>query len=286
MDAVSSKEPLKEIAASVLEIVQAGRYEVDGRVVDFSDWQTAAVTNTRLYTPDELRRLPASRPQAEPVIRVVDGTTQRIAAELAGENDHDHVGLLNFASARNPGGGFLNGAKAQEEDLCRCSGLYPCLLQCPEYYEANRRQTSLLYTDHAIVSPRVPFFKTEGTGEMLASPFLASVITAPAPNTGPFLNANPGAVDELEQTFDRRWRNVLRMARAHAVTHLVLGAWGCGAFGGDPAMAARTALRAIRSEGEGFDEVLFAIPGQGRQSRANLAAFRSVLPAGNRSDSA
>ena len=57
--------------------------------------------------------------------------------------------LLNFASARNPGGGFLKGARAQEEDLCRCSGLYPALLTQPNYYQINREQSSMIYTDHA-----------------------------------------------------------------------------------------------------------------------------------------
>ncbi len=269
---------LKEAATSVLQIIDAGRYSVDGRETAIADQQALAVENTRLYTPEELQQLPAVAPPIAPDVRVVDGTTQQVAAELVRDAVHEHVGLLNFASARNPGGGFLHGAKAQEEDLCRCSGLYRCLLQCPEYYEANRRHQSLLYTDHAIFSPFVPFFKTEGIGELLARPFHVSVVTAPAPNSRPFLEANPGSADALESTFERRWRYVLRIARDQAVTHLLLGAWGCGAFGGNPAMAAETALRAIRGEGGGFDEIVFAIPGSGRQSKANLATFRSVFP--------
>jgi uncharacterized protein (TIGR02452 family) len=266
---------LKEAATSVLQIIDAGRYSVHGHEIDIADRQALVVDNTRLYTPEELQQLPAVAPPVAPDVRVVDGTTQQVAAELA--SPAVHVGLLNFASARNPGGGFLHGAKAQEEDLCRSSGLYRCLLQCPEYYEANRRHQSLLYTDHAIFSPFVPFFKTEGTGELLARPFFVSVITAPAPNSRPFLEVGPDSVDALESTFERRWRYVLRIARDQAVTHLLLGAWGCGAFGGDPAMAAATAYRAIRSEGGGFDEIVFAIPGSDRQSKINLAAFRSVF---------
>lgn len=265
---------LNQLATDVLNLLKAGRYVVDGQVVRLADEQNQAVQNTCLYTPDRISTLSAcDTPQ--PVVRIVDGTTQKVAHDLA--TGKGHLGLLNFASARNPGGGFLNGAKAQEEDLCRCSGLYPCLLQCMDYYEANRGQSSLLYTDHAIFSPKVPFFKTSGTGELLPAPFLASVITMPAPNSGPFLDDNPKGGRQLEETFLRRWENVLRVARDQGVTKLILGAWGCGAFRGDPLMASKTARQAIIGDGGKLDEIVFAIPNRGRQSQANYAAFQSTF---------
>ncbi|MCD0462302.1 TIGR02452 family protein [Roseiconus lacunae] len=265
---------LKQLAQETLDLIEAGEYQADGRTVKFAEQQESAVRGTRLYRPDEIAALSASPTDENQTIRVVDGTTQVVAQTMAAQGD---VALLNFASARNPGGGFLNGAKAQEEDLCRCSGLYPCLNQCMDYYETNRGQSSLLYTDHMIFSPLVPFFKTRGTGELLAEPFFASVITAPAPNSGPFLRGNPDATEELEQTFERRWRNVLRISRDQGVKRLLLGAWGCGAFGGDPVMASRTAKSAIEKDGGGIDEIVFAIPGKGRQSKANLDAFRETF---------
>jgi uncharacterized protein (TIGR02452 family) len=177
------------------------------RTVRFKSEQTAAIRDTRLYTPDDLATLvlpprsgqssSSGAPRSRPIIiRVTDGTTQTearsmchraVASDVAEDGDGTttscHIAVLNFASARNPGGGFLNGAKAQEEDLCRCSGLYPCLVQCDSYYEANRQEASCLYTDHAIFSPRVPFFKTGGDGDdqLLPQPFYVSVITMPAP---------------------------------------------------------------------------------------------------------
>ena len=146
-----------------------------------------------------------------------------------------------------------------------------------EYYEFNRRQKSLLYSDYSIFSPRVPFFKTRGTGELLETPFFVSVITSPAPNSGPFLKENPEALEELEQTFARRWCNVLRIAKNHKLQCLVLGAWGCGAFQGDPTVAARTAKKAILSDGQGISNIVFAIPSKGRQSKANLLAFQAAF---------
>ncbi len=265
---------LKQIAKDTLDLIEAGSYEVGDQTVSFADAQSCAVNQTRVYCPDEFDSIGPSKGVGTPAIRVVDGTTQVVAQSMAGDG---HVALLNFASARNPGGGFLNGAKAQEEDLCRCSGLYPCLAAFGQYYDANRNQSSLLYTDHAIFSPLVPFFKTRGTGDLLAEPFLVSVITAPAPNSGPFLRSNPNATAELESVFARRWRNVLRIAKDQNVTRLLLGAWGCGAFGGDPAMAARTAKAAIGTDGAGIDEIVFSIPGKGRQSKANLDTFREVF---------
>jgi len=37
------------------------------------------------------------------------------------------VCVLNFACLTDPGGGIEVGSDAQEEGLCRCSTLFPCL---------------------------------------------------------------------------------------------------------------------------------------------------------------
>ncbi|MDB4778248.1 TIGR02452 family protein [bacterium] len=261
---------LKQSAQDVLHLIERGFYEVEGQRISIESARDDSLDSSRIYTPRELEDLRTQLPQGrQPKITVVNGTTQVVAQALA---SHDGLLVLNFASARNPGGGFLNGAKAQEEDLCRCSALYPSLVRHREYYEMNRQQTSLLYTDFLIYSPRVPFFKIRGTGQLLPTPFEASVVTAPAPNSGPYLK-NSGDPTLLEQCFERRWRNVLAVAKDQQIPNLLLGAWGCGAFGGDPKIASRTAQRALADFGPAFSSVTFAIPGKGKQSRHNLEAF-------------
>ncbi|MEL6107161.1 MAG: TIGR02452 family protein, partial [Planctomycetota bacterium] len=206
-----NRTKLKQNAREVLELLERGNYQVEGRTVAIGGWQDSARLGTRLYSPAQLESLRSSPPRgADPGIELSEETTQVAAQRLASQVEK--TALLNFASARNPGGGFLNGAKAQEEDLCRCSGLYPCLLECMEYYEANRRQDSLLYTDHMIYSPDVPFFRVRGNGGFLTQPFTISVITAPAPNSRPHLERHPQGHQELEQSFLRRWQNVLCLA--------------------------------------------------------------------------
>lgn len=265
---------LKSKADEVLNLIRDGRYQSATGTVHLRREIDHALASTKLYRPGDFDKL-HSQPQSKSgAVSVVEGTTQEIAFKYC--QGDSRVALLNFASARNPGGGFLNGAKAQEEDLCRCSALYPTLTSQMEYYEANRRQSSLLYTDHLIYSPAVPFFRVSGSGKFLDEPFLVDVITAPAPNSGPYLKKTK-KVGRLESCFLDRWRNVLKVATHEQVETLILGAWGCGAFGGDPEMASRTALQAIREFGGGLEKILFAIPNRGKRSAANYKVFRRVL---------
>ena len=63
---------------------------------------------------------------------------------------------LVFASARNPGGGFRTGARAQEEDVARASALVACQLTVPAFYDHHRSHPDLRYSDRVIHSPDVP----------------------------------------------------------------------------------------------------------------------------------
>jgi uncharacterized protein (TIGR02452 family) len=233
---------LKNTAQETLAILKAGKYtNKSGNVVEFLAAQQIAVKKTVLYTPQQSSALLAT-PSAgtsdrSPQIEVTAETTQVAAQRLVqSEGCHDLV-LLSFASARNPGGGFINGAKAQEEDLARCSGIYPCLLTQPAYYDANREGESLLYTDNVIYSPQVPWIRVRNR-ELIDNVFLASVITAPAPNAGQALRRDPECGAEIESTLRRRAGIVLAIARDNGHRSLLLGAWGCGVFCNDPCMVA------------------------------------------------
>lgn len=258
-------------AQFVLDLLDRGTYTTDtGRRVDIRAAHAASVASTVVYTPSDVAALIDEPAPGAPALEVTAGTSGDALFDDPGD------GLLNFASARNPGGGFLGGARAQEEELCRCSGLYATLLTQPAYYRANRAHKSLLYTDHGIVSPRVVFFRRAARSP-LVDPVTTTVITAPAPNAGPFLARNPGGEAEVRTTFLRRWQMVFAIAREQGLSDLILGAWGCGAFRNDPQVAAETAMQALASHGGGIGRVRFAIPDKGRRSRANLAAFQRVL---------
>src|SRR5262245_8943304 len=145
---------LAGVAKETLAIVERGRYRGPSSEVQIADAVAAAARETALFTPEQLAALlagPAITAAGPAKIEVTLETTAEAARRLEG-----NVVALNFASAKNPGGGFLGGAKAQEEDLARCSALYHCQLLQRPYYDANRACDSMLYTDHMIHSRDVP----------------------------------------------------------------------------------------------------------------------------------
>ena len=117
---------------------------------------------------------------------------------MVSQQGFNKVLCLNFASAKNPGGGFLNGSQAQEESLARATGLYPCISQMTQLYEKNRYYGSCLYLNDMIYSPQVPVIRDDND-ELLNKIFLISILTAPAVNAGAVRkNAKKQEINKIE----------------------------------------------------------------------------------------
>ena len=255
-----NREIRKGWAKETVSICEAGFYIApSGKRVELKPQIEAAAKGTILYSPENLPTLKENRPTSATVIEVINETTCNALARLVRAGGH--VGCLNFASARNPGGGFLTGAQAQEEALARCSALYPCVLRAPQYYERNRANRSAIYLDLVIHSPLVPFFRND-VGTLLEQPILASVITAPAPNAGAVLQNEPKNAAAIEPALRRRAELVLTVAHAHGIDSLVLGAWGCGVFRNDPIKVAKIIAEFLKPPGKfaaAFSRITFSV---------------------------
>jgi len=131
------------LAKQTVAIVEQGSYQSSsGRLIDISQSVQSCLTGTRLFAPEELERLRneiLGRPAEgkSTLFEVVNETTLAGAARLL-RTGSGPVAALNFASAKNPGGGFLNGSHAQEESLARSSALHASLLRVFEFYERHR----------------------------------------------------------------------------------------------------------------------------------------------------
>ncbi|MGW0869423.1 TIGR02452 family protein [Streptomyces sp. NPDC002740] len=256
---------LRGIARETEEIVAAGRYRAsDGREVSLSQAIETARAGTRMVGPGPVAAsvgpaVDAPAPASGDTLTEVTGESSLEAARrLAGAGP---VAVLNFASARNPGGGYLNGAQAQEEALCRASALYTCLLEAREFYDHHRAHRDPFYTDRVIHSPGVPVFRDD-RGRLLDEPCAVGFLTAAAPNAGVVLRTVPERASELPGALAVRAERVLETAAAHGYRRLVLGAWGCGVFRNDPAQVAG-AFRALLGPGgrfeRAFEHVVFGV---------------------------
>ncbi len=256
---------LREIARENAQILAAGGYRTrSGRQVELAAALAEAKAGTRIYGPN--RVIPDEQPVSGGGVTVVEVTgesstvaARRLATATGADPDPPPVAVLNFASARNPGGGYVRGAKAQEEALCRASALYETLLEAPEYYEIHRAERSTFYTDRVIHSPGVPVFRDD-RGGLLETPFRAGFLTSPAPNAGTIRRQEPERVAEIPGALARRAELVLEVAAVHGYRRLVLGAWGCGVFRNDPEQVAEAfrGLLADRFAGV-FERVVFGI---------------------------
>ncbi|KAK3267555.1 hypothetical protein CYMTET_23894 [Cymbomonas tetramitiformis] len=159
---------------------------------------------------------------------------------------------LNFANADVPGGRYRFNGRAQEEDLCRLlPQLYPSLETSGGYPIAP---------DTALVTPHLMAVRRPGTYELCTSLGECTVVTAAMP-CGPIRPKSGWVGSEWEKTATLRIRAVLNAARQMGHPNLVLGAFGCGAYGNPPNLVAaifREQLASPEFRGA-FSKIVFAI---------------------------
>jgi uncharacterized protein (TIGR02452 family) len=270
---------LQKIAEETIDAIDSEKYKTSsGKTISIGSLIETSVKGSVLYKPDgaaELKKLVNNTRHlnASPEIMVTRESVLEAAKRLVtgtqdGRSRPPHVCLLNFASAKHPGGGFLRGSSAQEESIARSSGLYSSLIHHPEYYEENKKSQSKnigLYKNYAIYSPNVPVFRNDN-GDWLDKPYIVSVVTSPAPNRAAIFNdrkdLSASKIDEIEieieNIFSARMYQVLSIMAVHCHRTIILGAWGCGIFGNDPLMVAEL-LRDNLKLLPFFDKVVFPI---------------------------
>lgn len=245
------------IAADTVAACVRGGYHGPAGPVDLRVAIADAVAGTVLY---DLTGAAAVAPARGVHATAIEVTGESTVAALRRHAGAPGLACLNFASARNPGGGYQGGAQAQEESLARASALVPCLeTRLADHYAPNRAARSLLYLDLAIWSPAVPFFRDDD-GAWLPAPVLASVITCAAPNAGALASRGDPDLARVPEVLARRADLVLRVAAHHGVQTLVLGAWGAGVFRNDPEIVAEIFAGLLAGPFAGvFAAVTFAV---------------------------
>lgn len=261
----------QEIAEETVAITRAGRYRSATEAeVDIGAAVTRAVESTTLHTPERppARAVPTAR---RTEISIANETTLEGARRLR-DAGHD-VAALVFASARNPGGGFLSGSEAQEESLARASGLYACQEGSP-FYEHHRALRDPRYSHHVIHAPDVPVFRDD-SGTLLDAWWPCSFIVAAAVNCREMSDDERAGVAPIMRG---RIGRILDVAAAHRHRAIVLGAFGCGVFRNDPAVVAALFAEALETTHAGvFEHLRFSV--YDAPDGATYGAFEAALSA-------
>lgn len=141
------------------------------------------------------------------------------------------VCVLNFASAKHPGGGFVNGSLAQEEMLCYKSNLYNVLIKHEDLYNWSKQHLNNgLYESWAIYSDSIVVFRDNNL--KLCGPSSINVITCPAINKSVAIKKYSS--DKIYKEMYNRCKFILDVAIENNQKNIILGAFGCGVFGNDP----------------------------------------------------
>lgn len=235
---------------------------------EYKNYTEDLTNNTVVYTEEYIKFFFANcnNLDKQQNISICNGDTISCVLNIYRKDNDNHIAMLNFADAYTPGGLVLKGATTQEECICRCSNLYESLIsdKCKnDYYDYNATLKNRYYTDRTIYSKYVCLFK-DSNYNRLSYPIFPDVITCPAP-----------VCCENKEVWVNRIDAVLCAAKENNIDTLILGAWGCGAFGNDAKFVASIFMEELEKY-KVADNVIFAIPTNDVDSY-NYKSFKDAI---------
>jgi uncharacterized protein (TIGR02452 family) len=236
---------------------------------------TAAVANTEESEPHIKLRVADTLSAARQLLE--DPVTQK--QDLS--NRSARVGVLNMASMLAPGGGFLNGASSQEESLCMRTTLLPSLSD--NFYRLP--EVGGVYTPDVLVFRDEKAEDLEKRDRWFVDCVSAGMLRFPSITVDESTGRGSYSSSRDREMVVEKVRAVMRIFQTKSVKKVVVGAWGCGAYGnpvGEIAAAwkkvllgGRQAQRSKKGRKEnwtGIETVVFAIKDAGL-----AAAFRQAF---------
>ena len=258
-----------------MQILEQGYYVKNGRKIQLK-LSKKEMEEIQVYLPEDVKKNSNRKDFDPPYVfgRCGYGCENKDSFSLARErveykylfdNDIPKILVLNLANAVHPGGGVRRGARAQEEDLCRCSSLLMSLESkaASKYYSYNKSLHTYMGSDALMITPQVEIIRDEN-GELLDETVIVSVVTCAAPMVS---YGKEGMSDaEYEQMMYDRITGLLKSVAYLGYKNLVLGAWGCGAFGNDAAVISDLFYKVLkeldyngRSQKDLFRRIDFAV---------------------------
>lgn len=260
-----NRNELKQLAEKTVEISRNQFYFVNNKKISFS-----TVNDFNIY--HEIVMLKNHKRRDKPATILVKNESTIDAIHRIGDNS---LGVLNFASAKHPGGGFVVGAMAQEECLAYCSDLY--IRQCEfggKFYEKHNQQNNPLYT-HTMFIDNATFFR-DSNFHLIEKPTQCKVLTSAAVNAGVALQRGKNR-PECNNIMKTRMKKILNVFIENNCANVVLGAFGCGVFGNSAEDVARIWKELLYTEGFiwYFDTICFSV--LDTRSSNNFEIFRNIF---------
>jgi len=216
-------------------------------------------------------------------VRVMAGDWGDVTHHLSATHGHVYA-VLNMANAYHPGGGYLEGMPAQEENMWYRTNCSFFLKE--EEMTADQHQYTLAATDLIngvqgsvyldVTKPRLCIKGSEGSN-------VTGYADLGSEDYYSFYELK-SAADDLrvesssfsEESMRSKIVAQLETLKKNGIRHAVLSAFGCGAFLNPAEEVARIYKEELQKRAEDFDDVVFAVYHAGYGSN-NFLPFKTVL---------